>query len=303
MASIIKNFGLYGRDASTVAPEFIHLVSIDSSCRKHNWQIKPHFHSKLFQFLFIEEGSGVFIYNEKKIKFSGMNIIIIPENHLHGFLFNEDIKGYTLSVSSYIMDKLTQNDKEILTQLNGVRILRMNNNEDEFIDSMASVNRMALEFTKPDEKTPKFQEALLFLLLIKIFRIKLEAERSYTASTRELIYYKQFMTFIKQKTPTNQPIEAYTKQLGISKTHLNRVCQSIMGGSTKQVIASYIINESKVLLTHTSMTISEIAYQLEFKDVSYFCRFFKKQVGVSPAQYRGNNAQIENTDSIVAVNY
>lgn len=303
MDSEIKNFGLYGREESTVVPDFLHLVSIDSSCRKHNWQIKPHFHSKLYQFFFIESGSGIYIINEKSRRFSGKNIIIIPENTLHGFEFNEDVKGWTLTVSSQIMEMVTKNDKEILFEFSNIKLLDMNNNVEEFTDTMDSLRRMLKEYTLQAVKMDKFLEHQLFILLLKIFRIKLDSEKSYTASTRELLYYKELMKNIKTVVPTNRSIDDYTKELGISKTHLNRVCQAISGNSTKQVIANFLVNESMILLAHTNLTVSEIAHQLEFKDVSYFCRFFKKQVGVSPANYREENINIEQSENQVAMNY
>jgi AraC family transcriptional regulator, transcriptional activator of pobA len=303
MNTELKNFGLYGREASTVAPDFLNLVSIDSSCRKHNWQIKPHFHSKLYQFFFIESGSGICIFNEKSRRFSGMNIIIVPENNLHGFEFNEDIKGWTLSVSSQIMEKLTKNDKDIIFEFSKARVLNMNDDFEVFNDAMDSIRRMIKELTLQDVKTPQFLETLLYLLLIKIFRIKMEFEKDYIVSTRELVYYKEFMKNIKTKIPTNRNIDDYTKELGISKTHLNRVCQTIAGESTKQVIGRYLTNEAMVLLAHSELTISEIANQLEFKDVSYFCRFFKKQANASPAKYREENLNIEHSKNNIALNY
>lgn len=299
----IKNFGLYGREQSTVAADFLNLVAIDYSCRKYNWEIKPHFHSNLYQFFFIESGSGTLIINEKIKKFSGKNIIIMPENNLHGFKFSDDIKGYTLSVSSAIIDKITSHDKELLYEINRVRLLNMNNNFDEFNDAMDSIRRMIKELNLQADKEALFLETLLLLLLIKIFRMTIESEKEYVASTRELAYYKEFMKMIKKIVPTNKSIDDFTKDLGISKTHLNRVCQTIAGESTKQVISNYLVNEAMILMAHTDMTISEIAYQLEFKDVSYFCRFYKKQTGVSPAKFREKNQHLEQNQHVVALNY
>lgn len=303
MTTELKNFGLYGKESSTILPDFLNLVSIDSSCRKHNWEIKPHFHSKLYQFFFIESGSGTCIFNEKSRKFSGMNIIIIPENNLHGFEFNEDIKGYTLSVSSQIMEKLTKNDSDILFEFSKMRLLKLNDNFEEFNDAMDSIRRMLKELSLNEAKTSQFLETLLYLLLIKIFRIKIDFEKDFIVSTRELVYYKEFIKNIKTIIPTNRSIEDFTKDLGISKTHLNRVCQTIAGDSTKQVISKYLTNEAMVLLAHSDLTISEIAHQLEFKDVSYFCRFFKNQANISPAKYRIDNINLENTKNTVALNY
>jgi AraC family transcriptional activator of pobA len=299
----IKNFGLYGREQSTVSADFLNLVAIDYSCRKYNWEIKPHFHGNLYQFFFIESGSGTLIINEKSKRFSGQNIIIMPENNLHGFQFNDDIKGYTLSVSSAIIDKIMNKDEELLYEINRVRLLNMNNYTDEFNDVMDSIRRMNKEFTLQAEKETLFLETLLLLLIIKVFRMTIETEKEYVASTRELAYYKDFVKMIKHGVPTNKSIDDFTKELGISKTHLNRVCQTIAGESTKQVISKYLINESMVLMAHTDMTISEIAYQLEFKDVSYFCRFYKKQTGVSPAKFREKNQNPQQPTHVVALNY
>jgi AraC family transcriptional regulator, transcriptional activator of pobA len=303
MTTELKNFGLYGRDDSSVSSDFLNLVSIDSSCRKHNWQIKPHFHSKLYQFFFIESGSGICTFNEKSRRFSGINIIIVPENNLHGFEFSEDIKGYTLSVSSQIMDNLTKNDRDIILEFSKVKVLNMNDDIDIFNDTMDSIRRMLKEMSLQDAKAAQFLETLLYLLLLKLFRIKIESEKEYVSSTRELSYYKEFMKKIKANVPTNKSIDEYTKELGISKTHLNRVCQSIAGESTKQVIGRFLTNEAMILLAHTDLTISEIAHQLEFKDVSYFCRFFKKQAHLSPAKYRDGNLNIEHNKNTVALNY
>ena len=46
------------------------------------------------------------------------------------------------------------------------------------------------------------------------------------------------------------------------------------------------INMAKLCLEYTDMNITEIAYQLEFADVSYFCKIFKRKEGVTPIQYK-----------------
>jgi AraC family transcriptional regulator, transcriptional activator of pobA len=303
MNTEIKNFGLYGREASTVIPEFIHLVSIDSSCRKHNWVIKPHFHSKLYQFFFIESGQGKFIFNEKTRHFSDKSLIIMPENNLHGFEFSENTIGFTLSVSSHIINKIIGLDKELAYEINRVRLINLNHNLIEFESFMTTIHSIQRELSLKEDKMDLALETLMSLLSVKIYRLRDKVGKEYVGSSRELTYYKDFIKVIKNDVPTNKSIDDFTKALGISKTHLNRVCQTIVGESTKQVIANYLINEAMILLAHTDMTISEIAHQLDFKDVSYFCRFFKKQTNTSPARFRDENMNIELVENTVALNY
>jgi AraC-like DNA-binding protein len=47
-----------------------------------------------------------------------------------------------------------------------------------------------------------------------------------------------------------------------------------------------MIMESKNLLTYTSLTVSEIAFKLHFSEPTHFIRFFKKETGLTPADFR-----------------
>jgi AraC family transcriptional activator of pobA len=74
--------------------------------------------------------------------------------------------------------------------------------------------------------------------------------------------------------------------MGITAVHLNRVCRAIVGKSTLQTIQEAILLEAQRYLHHSSYSISEISYLLNFDDISYFSRLFKKQLGLSPRQFR-----------------
>lgn len=63
-----------------------------------------------------------------------------------------------------------------------------------------------------------------------------------------------------------------------------------MCSSTPDIIKERILMEAKNHLTHTSMTISEIAYQLNFSDNSNFVKFFKSLTGLTPSQYRARTS-------------
>jgi AraC-like DNA-binding protein len=50
--------------------------------------------------------------------------------------------------------------------------------------------------------------------------------------------------------------------------------------------------EAKRLLVHSMLTVSEIAYQLQFRDPSYFVRFFKRRTQLTPGDYRARFALV-----------
>ncbi|MEM8863761.1 MAG: helix-turn-helix transcriptional regulator, partial [Chloroflexota bacterium] len=53
-----------------------------------------------------------------------------------------------------------------------------------------------------------------------------------------------------------------------------------------QLIRQEVVLEAKRLFQHTDLTATEISYRLGFNDASYFGRFFKREVGVSPGKFR-----------------
>ncbi|MBS1601630.1 MAG: AraC family transcriptional regulator, partial [Bacteroidetes bacterium] len=74
--------------------------------------------------------------------------------------------------------------------------------------------------------------------------------------------------------------------LFITPNHLNALCQELVGRPAGEVIRDRVLLEAKRLLTNAGMTATEIAYELNFQDNSYFNRFFKKYEGVTPDEFR-----------------
>jgi len=78
----------------------------------------------------------------------------------------------------------------------------------------------------------------------------------------------------------------YAAMLYITPNHLNALCQDLLGQSAGEVIRDRVLLEAKRLLVNVSLSISQIAYQLNFTDNSYFTKFFKKYCGMTPEEFR-----------------
>jgi AraC-like DNA-binding protein len=78
----------------------------------------------------------------------------------------------------------------------------------------------------------------------------------------------------------------FASQLNIHINHLNRAIKETTQKTTSQVIAERILQESKILLKHSTWSVSEIAYALGFTEATHFNNFFKKHVQSSPLKFR-----------------
>ena len=68
--------------------------------------------------------------------------------------------------------------------------------------------------------------------------------------------------------------------------NLNTICRKHSGKSASELIIAQVILEAKRYILHTDNTINEIADILSFNDASYFVKFFKKEEGLTPVQFR-----------------
>jgi YesN/AraC family two-component response regulator len=82
---------------------------------------------------------------------------------------------------------------------------------------------------------------------------------------------------------SNEKIELHFKT---NKMQLYRKLKAVTGWSVNTLIREIKIREATRLLKESEMNISEVAYKLGFSDPLYFSKYFKKEVGVAPQQYR-----------------
>lgn len=78
----------------------------------------------------------------------------------------------------------------------------------------------------------------------------------------------------------------YAIRLSVHTNHLNKVVKETMDKTTSALIAERITKECLQYLSHTHLTISEIAFCLGFESVSYFSKFIRKHTGKSPSEIR-----------------
>jgi AraC family transcriptional activator of pobA len=82
------------------------------------------------------------------------------------------------------------------------------------------------------------------------------------------------------------PVAWYAEQIGITAAHLNVLCRQAANQSALELIHARVLLEAKRNLVYTSMTVSVVSYTLGFSDPAYFTRFFKRQTGMSPKDFR-----------------
>jgi AraC family transcriptional activator of pobA len=78
----------------------------------------------------------------------------------------------------------------------------------------------------------------------------------------------------------------YAGKLAMTVDRLNDHVRRATGVTAGHLIRQRVLTEAKRQLVFTSLPIHEIAYDLAFSDPSHFARFFRKQTGTTPHEFR-----------------
>lgn len=97
---------------------------------------------------------------------------------------------------------------------------------------------------------------------------------------------KELVRTVVMNYQTERNVSFYAEKMHLSPQHLSTTIKKITGKTLTDIISSFIINDAKAKLKSTEMTIQEIAYSLNFPDISFFGKYFKRYTGMSPKQYR-----------------
>jgi AraC-like DNA-binding protein len=95
-----------------------------------------------------------------------------------------------------------------------------------------------------------------------------------------------FRRLIARGGPRVWSVEACAAELGVSVSHLHDVVKRGTGRAPGRLIRAAQVLEAKRLIAGTDLTIRQVAARTGFTDPAYFCRFFRRETGVSPGEFR-----------------
>jgi AraC-like DNA-binding protein len=102
------------------------------------------------------------------------------------------------------------------------------------------------------------------------------------------ILLEKFLNYVQTNYKEQRGLEFYADKLFLTPKYLSKVIKEISGNSANEWIDNYVILDARALLKSTNMTIQQISNELNFPSQSFFGKYFKRHVKVSPKEYRKN---------------
>jgi AraC family transcriptional regulator, transcriptional activator of pobA len=285
----------YGIDRFNPKPEQPQQYQVRYFTAQRSFSVAyPHRHHDFYEILHITQGTGTYIIDGQPYSIEPNTVFFVSPGQIHELSLSPNVQGHIFLFSSYFYhynktDAYKLFELPFFYNLQGSAApLKLHSNTQ--VEAITGIFKQAIqEATSPQPDTPDVLRALLDLLLI-------QAKRLYTSvlpasqSSKSHILVKRFKQLLELHGTQNLGIAQYAQLLGITPNHLAETVKNTTGHTCSQLLYDRTILEIKRLLLHSNLSVSQIAFELNFADQSYFSKYFKKKEGLSPKEWRNQNS-------------
>jgi AraC-like DNA-binding protein len=191
---------------------------------------------------------------------------------------SEDVDGFFIFFENSIFNEIMV-DKALLKMFNINPLVQLSDTDNLMINRLNQILYEEIISLSPEKGV--YISVLKAILYKTLFASRLEQapNRSYEIAVK---FREMAFRFFSE----GQQLPFYALKLGVSETYLNRSVKKTFGKTPKEILIEFSIIQAKLNLKDLTKSISEVAYELNFDDPSYFGRLFKQVTGETPTQYR-----------------
>ena len=248
----------------------------------------PHSHS-YYQIIWFTKKGGTHLVDFKTYPVTENSILFIGKNQIHAFDDDMDIEGWLFHFNESFF---TPADVDAVLKYN---IFKPQENPCYAAQAHAIAQAKKYLDLIQDELSNRnrfgFEENVRFLLksflinLERVHRTGNDSEELEISNPQKLQAYN-FKASVEENYSNHLTVADYASELNISTKTLNNLVRKQFSKSPSEVINERIMLQANRLLKYSTLQISEIAYKLGFSDPSYFDKYFKRYMGVSPNSHR-----------------
>ncbi|WP_221391729.1 helix-turn-helix transcriptional regulator [Dyadobacter sp. NIV53] len=254
---------------------------------EHQNLVFPHRHS-FYQFVLFTKGGGTHTIDFRHFAVAPFQIYFMIPGQVHTWDFEGDMDGYVVNFSEiFFRSFLLKTDYlDSFSFWNGIT-------EESVLTLPAEIRKSIINLSEDlvlqYQSNHVLREDMIRLILLQLFVM---IEQNVIVNPDNTVHHVQnavvrnFQKLVEKNYVTVRLPGEYAHLLSVTPNHLNALVKEHLGKQAGEVIRNRIILEAKRMLVSLEMNISEIAYELNFSDNSYFTKFFKKYEGTSPETFR-----------------
>jgi AraC family transcriptional regulator, transcriptional activator of pobA len=252
---------------------------------------KEHAHD-FYSVILFTKGNGRIKINNENYPVHPKTISIIGPNQMHSFEGLEDVEGtilffcqdfYVEEFSFIRLLNVYSYTSHVGTEVCNPCIAL---SDKEFNPVFSTLNSIENEYVS---YSPYNNSAIIIRSHLNIMLLKLSElyeAKTGKVNTVDSVLIHSLSHMVDSYFIQEQQLGFYSSAFNISESQLNDICNKRFNCGLKKILQNRLMQEARKLLLSSDLSVSEIAYKLNFEDNSYFNKVFKSKIGLTPKRFR-----------------
>jgi AraC family transcriptional activator of pobA len=236
--------------------------------------------------LFLTSGTARMQIGPKLYTIQPGEVLLVRTGQVHSFEPGDVNTGFICRFTTDFLVNAPGHSQGLapftLLQIWGNPLVRLPAQTARFVEN--DLQRLLVEYQAHQMQHPELVRAYLLAFLQEL---NLHAPEVSDSLTSAVSLTNRFKQLIVESLSTIVRISDYAALLHVTPNYLTKCVRTVTGKSPVKWLEESRVLEAKVLLFQSELSISDIALQVGVADASYFSRFFKQHVGVTPQAFRG----------------
>ena len=254
----------------------------------------PHRHD-YYEIMLLNNSDGMHHIDFTPYPFKGPAVFMLSPEQVHELVRTKGSRGFSLKFNTSFFSSGNDPDNQLYAHflfdnLQSYPVIELRPEEYTRLHTLLTLTLQ--EYDQAATGAADILYSYIRVILMEILRIRKqrlqETHLQQGTSQTQLLTFKKLLHHHFHEL---HEVQDYAAKLHITPRQLNALVQKFTGKTASTLIKERIILEAKRLLFLDTLSIKEIGYQVGFDDPAYFNRFFKKNMGIAPQQFREQQQQ------------
>ncbi|MBQ9651804.1 MAG: AraC family transcriptional regulator [Prevotella sp.] len=252
--------------------------------------IKRTARAKSIILMLCQHGNGHYNVGSERYIFQANDVVLInSDTVIEDFTSSDDFSAIAIIISPSFFSEVIKDVHDTASLFlfsRSTPVFSLQQQETDAIKEYFAYIRQ-----KVDDKEHRFRREVVTSLMMTmiydlsnaIYRI---SERKAPSVHRADALFTQFLFLVEKNFRKERRVAWYSKEMNISAKYLSESVKMVSNRTCSEWIDNYVMRELRALLRNTSLSIKDIADQLNFPNQSFLGTYFKTRTGISPTKYR-----------------
>lgn len=259
----------------------------------------PHRHT-FYEIVHVTSGSGAHVIDLSRWQLRPPHLCFVVPGQVHYWEDVSDLQGVVILFTDDFL-LAHPGDRDVLRTLGERPWLSLSRTDSADIAPL--ITDMEREYALGRPQFTDVLRAFLHVLILRAARMSEPGGDAPGSPRRADAVAREFVRLLAGPGSGARSVRSLASRMGVTVGYLDEAVKQVTGRTPGQLVRQARTHEAKRLLALTDLTVRQVAKEAGFADPAYFCRYFRRETGLSPSEFRRGSGAMHHDYRIPSIDH